>query len=230
MLATTDTQLQDVTRTVTTEDGGFVVSLAQEFAASPEEVWAALTDPARIALYFGEVTGDLREGGEYAIAMMGTGGPVRRAVKPELIDLGWGADGSVGRLELPIAPSATSSRFELRHHVPADEHWDAYGPAATGCGWDGALLGLARHLQQPRTAWTEEMAGFETSSEGREFVTATSELWQEAHLAAGAEPQHAHQVAARTAAFYRGEGPDAATGEGTDGAEGTGAAAAEPTA
>lgn len=222
MLATPDSQLSDVTRTVeravtaetagpagTAEAAGYVVSLAQTFAASPEEVWAALTDPARIALYFGEVTGDLREGGEYSIPMMGADGPVLRVVKPELIDLGWGPEGSTARLELLIAPSAdgTGSRFELRHHVPADEHWDTFGPAATGCGWDGALLGLARHLQQPKTAWTTEMAGFETSAEGRAFDTATSELWQEAHLAVGADPEHAHEVATRTAAFYRGEDP-----------------------
>lgn len=222
MLATPDSQLSDVTRTVeravtaetagpagTAEAAGYVVSLAQTFAASPEEVWAALTDPARIALYFGEVTSDLREGGEYSIPMMGADGPVLRVVKPELIDLGWGPEGSTARLELLIAPSAdgTGSCFELRHHVPADEHWDTFGPAATGCGWDGALLGLARHLQQPKTAWTTEMAGFETSAEGRAFDTATSELWQEAHLAVGADPEHAHEVATRTAAFYRGEDP-----------------------
>lgn len=217
MLATPDSQLVDVTRTVERSDpaAGATVSLAQDFAAAPDQVWAALTDPARLALYFGEVTGELREGGEYSIPMMGTGGPVLRVVERELIDLGWGPEGSedsegpASRLELRITPSAggTGSRFELRHHVPADEHWDTFGPAATGCGWDGALLGLARHLQQPDTAWTAEMAGFETSSEGREFVTATSELWQQAHLAAGADPQHAHEVATRAAAFYRGEDP-----------------------
>ncbi|WP_338074824.1 SRPBCC domain-containing protein [Brachybacterium muris] len=231
MLATPDSQLTDVTRKVERSDritgagatpdaapgpgtataGGWVVSLAQDVTASPEDVWAALTDPARIALYFGEVTGELREGGEYSIPMMGSSGPVLRVVQPELIALGWGGEGSASRLELRIAPSAdgTGSRFELRHLVPADEQWDTFGPAATGCGWDGALLGLARHLQQPATAWTTEMAGFETSTEGREFVTATSELWQQAHLAAGADPQHAHEVAARTAAFYRGEDPGA---------------------
>lgn len=60
------------------------------------------------------------------------------------------------------------------------------GPASTGCGWDGALLGLARHLKQ----------------------TATCDLWQEAHLATGADPHQAHEAAASTAAFYRGEDPN----------------------
>lgn len=210
MLATTDTQLRDVTRTVEQDGPGFAVILAQAFDAPPAEVWAALTEPARILRYFGEVTGELREGGEFRIPMMGVHGPVLTVQERELLRIAWGFEAHASSVELRIGPSAdgTGSLFTLRHHVPADKHWDTYGPAATGCGWDGALLGLARHLQQPATSWTQEMAGFETSSEGREFVTATCELWQQAHLAAGADPHQAHEAAARTAAFYRGEGPN----------------------
>ena len=192
-----------------------VAEARTDIADSPERVWAALTEPARLARYFGEVSGELREGGEFQIPMMGVHGLVRRVVEQELLALGWGFEDDASVLELKVSPSAdgAGSRFERRHHVQADDHWQQFGPAATGCGWDGALLGLARHMQQPDTKWTEEMTGFETTTEGREFVTATSELWQEAHLAAGADPQHAHEAAARTAAFYRGEDPDGESDE-----------------
>ena len=41
------------------------VRIEDTVAASPDEVWAALTDPSRIADWLGDITGDLREGGEY---------------------------------------------------------------------------------------------------------------------------------------------------------------------
>lgn len=46
-------------------DGKGVVRMADRFDTDIKDVWSALTDPARLALWYGEVTGDLRLGGEY---------------------------------------------------------------------------------------------------------------------------------------------------------------------
>ena len=46
-------------------DGKGVVRVEDRFEADIETVWSALTDPSRLAIWWGEVEGDLRLGGEY---------------------------------------------------------------------------------------------------------------------------------------------------------------------
>jgi uncharacterized protein YndB with AHSA1/START domain len=51
--------------TLATADGTGVVTVRDSFDAEIETVWSALTDPARLASWWGEIEGDLRPGGEY---------------------------------------------------------------------------------------------------------------------------------------------------------------------
>jgi uncharacterized protein YndB with AHSA1/START domain len=51
--------------TLRSADGEGVVRMEDRFDAAVDEVWSALTDPGRLALWFGEVEGDLRPGGEF---------------------------------------------------------------------------------------------------------------------------------------------------------------------
>lgn len=53
--------------------GKGVVRIRDRFDAAPEEVWSALTDPARLAVWYGEVEGDLRPGGEYRARLFASG-------------------------------------------------------------------------------------------------------------------------------------------------------------
>lgn len=46
-------------------DGGGVVRIEDTVDAEVAQVWSALTDPARLADWLGDVTGDLRAGGTY---------------------------------------------------------------------------------------------------------------------------------------------------------------------
>jgi uncharacterized protein YndB with AHSA1/START domain len=46
-------------------DGKGVVRIEGRVDAGIDEVWSALTDPSRLARWYGEVAGDLRLGGEY---------------------------------------------------------------------------------------------------------------------------------------------------------------------
>jgi uncharacterized protein YndB with AHSA1/START domain len=48
-----------------TEDGLGVVRMEDRFDTSIEDLWAAITDPARLARWYGKVEGDLRVGVEF---------------------------------------------------------------------------------------------------------------------------------------------------------------------
>lgn len=54
-------------------DGIAVVRMEDRFDTDVAEVWSALTDPSRLARWYGEVEGDLRVGGEYRARLFATG-------------------------------------------------------------------------------------------------------------------------------------------------------------
>jgi uncharacterized protein YndB with AHSA1/START domain len=49
------------------------VRMEDRFGADPGDVWSALTDPRRLARWYGEVEGDLRPGGEFRARVYGSG-------------------------------------------------------------------------------------------------------------------------------------------------------------
>lgn len=223
---TPDSQLDDVTRTVSPAKNGNIVSLAQSFAVAPEELWSALTSGDRLAAWFGRASGEVVSGGRFELPDMETSGRVLTAEIPHRLLLTWEFAKSVSEMELlvtpeePAAPGAAGedgargdgseqrTRFELRHTVPADAHWATFGPAATGCGWDGALYGLALHLEDPSAALLPQLGAFASSPEGAAFTRATADAWYAAHVASGADRKPARKASVRTAAFYLGEEPE----------------------
>jgi uncharacterized protein YndB with AHSA1/START domain len=54
-------------------NGKGVVRMQDRLDSAVEDVWSALTDPARLARWYGEVTGDLRVGGEYRAHVFASG-------------------------------------------------------------------------------------------------------------------------------------------------------------
>jgi hypothetical protein len=56
---------------------------------------------------------------------------------------------------------------------------------------------------------SQEVADWNASAEGKQFVTRVSEHWDEASIAAGTDRAEAQAAAQRTTAFYTGEGPAA---------------------
>lgn len=240
---TPESQLTEVTRTVTPAKNGNTVSLAQTFSADPEELWSALTIGSHLEVWFGRASGEAVEGGTFELPDMETRGTVLTADAPHRLLLTWEIGASSSEMELLVTPvegtesttaaedaatadadpgtdaeagtgsEATSTggprtRFELRHTVPADAHWATFGPAATGCGWDGALYALALHLQDPSVDLMGDLGAFAGSPEGAEFTRATADAWFEAHVAAGSDKKPARKASVRTAAFYLGEEPD----------------------
>ena len=49
-------------------DGKGIVRMEDRFDTDIDDLWSALTDPRRLARWYGEVEGDLRLGGEYPCA------------------------------------------------------------------------------------------------------------------------------------------------------------------
>lgn len=235
MTPTPQSQLRDVTRTVSPAPRGHVVSLSQTFAVHPEELWSALTIGSHLEVWFGRARGEVVEGGRYELPDMETAGEVLAAEEPRRLLLTWEFGRSSNELELLVDPAAperpsgaasdaasgadaaaqpvtaaaeAATRFTLRHTVADDAHWRALGPAATGCGWDAALYALALHLEDPSADLLPRLSRFAASPEGADFTRATADAWFEAHVASGADRKPARKASVRTAAFYLGEEPE----------------------
>jgi uncharacterized protein YndB with AHSA1/START domain len=54
-------------------EGKGVVRVQDRVAASIDDVWSALTDPSRLACWWGEVEGELRPGGQYQARVFASG-------------------------------------------------------------------------------------------------------------------------------------------------------------
>ncbi|WP_114853365.1 SRPBCC domain-containing protein [Brachybacterium sp. YJGR34] len=210
MSASPTSQLSDVTRTVSPARPGNAVVLSQIFPVPAAELWAALTTADRLARWFGRASGELAEGGRYELPDMETTGTVTALEDARRLQLTWESAGSRSVMELLLEPAEETgaTRLTLRHEVPADAHWAAFGPAATGCGWDAALYGLALHLEDPSADVLAQLGPFAISPEGAEFTRATADAWCTAHVASGADRKPARKASVRTAAFYLGEEPD----------------------
>lgn len=53
------------------ENGVGVVRMEDRYDTEIDDLWSALTDPARLARWYGQVDGDLRVGGEYHLSIPG---------------------------------------------------------------------------------------------------------------------------------------------------------------
>ncbi|HEY3503512.1 MAG TPA: SRPBCC family protein [Actinocatenispora sp.] len=176
------------------------VRLTRRYDAPVADVWAACTEPARVAAWFLPVDGDLRPGGEFRFAG-NAAGRVLRCDAPTGFTVSWqfGADDG-SELDAAYAPAGDGCALTLTYRsVAPPGMWERYGPGAVGVGWDLTLLGLAVHLAgRP----LPDPATWPTSDAGRDFITRCGDAWAEAYRRAGAGHDDARAAAARTAAFY----------------------------
>ena len=160
-----------VTRTIeSTQRAGTparVLVATRSYPAPPEDLWAALTEPDRIARWFLPVSGDLRLGGRYQLEG-NAGGTVESCDPPTGFAVTWEYDGDVTWVSVTLAPDGVRTTLELRHtaHV-TDERWTQFGPGAVGsagssvssvspCTWRPASTTTRPSSPcgpPPRTAW-----------------------------------------------------------------------------
>ena len=180
------------------------VTLSRAYATTVEELWDAVTNGERIPRWFLPVTGELEPGGRYQLAG-NAGGAITACERPSHFALTWEFGDDLSWVDVRLADDgAGRARLSLTHTALLSEHWSTYGPGATGVGWELGLMGLAIHLTQPAEPKPDETA-FATSSDGKTFITASSDAWGQAAVAAGTALDAALAAARRTTAFYTGE-------------------------
>jgi len=184
---------------------GRSVRLQRDYDAPIEDVWDALTDPARIGRWFLPISGDYRLGGHYQFEG-NAGGEILECERPHRLKVTWvfgepTSELSASEVEVRLSTvDGGGTRFELEHvAVVPEERWTEYGPGAVGVGWEGGLLGLSLHL---RGGSVDDPIAWQMSEEGREFAIRGSEAWGAANVAAGADPEIAARGVANTNAFY----------------------------
>ncbi len=173
------------------------------------DLWDALTNPERIPKWFLPISGDLKRGGRYQLEGNADGTIIRCDV-PEALDVTWEFGGNMSWVTIRLAPDGRRTRLTLEHIMPKDdageEHWQQFGPGATGVGWDLSFLGMALHLESGGDAINGEANdAWMGSDAGKAFVHDSADGWCAAHIAAGENPETARAMAVRTAAAYTGE-------------------------
>jgi uncharacterized protein YndB with AHSA1/START domain len=134
-------------------DGKGVVRMEGRYDTDIDDLWAALTDPERLARWIGEVSGDLQIGGEFSARFTSTwegAGRVDVCDRPHrlLVTMSPGSvDETVIEAELHGDGDQTMLVVEERG-LPLDSYADH------GAGWQAHVEDLDAHLTgQDRTEW-----------------------------------------------------------------------------
>jgi uncharacterized protein YndB with AHSA1/START domain len=193
-----------------------VVTASRRYDTDIDDVWDALTNPERIPRWFLPISGELRVGGRYQL-QGNAGGEIQRCAPPTALRVSWELAGDVSFVEVTLtALGPEQTQLELQHSMSTapNEHWDKFGPGATGAGWDLTLYGLGLHLASGQSNDPQAFMAWLGSDEGKAFCRSSSAAWGRAHIAAGTAPEVALAAAARTAAAYTGEAPPDAPAQG----------------
>ena len=183
------------------------VTLSRSYATTSADLWDAATNAERIPRWFLPISGNLELGGRYQLEG-NAGGRITTCQPQSHYAITWEFGGIVSWVDVRISDDGLDrARFTLIHTAHHSDHWDTYGPGATGVGFEMGLIGLAMHLTDPDKPKPDPME-FAMSVDGKALLTGSSQAWGEAAIAAGTDPDLAHAAAARTTAFYTGEDPD----------------------
>lgn len=180
------------------------VIISRSYATTVADLWDALTNGDRLRRWFLPVSGELELGGRYQLEG-NAGGVITACDHRSHFALTWEFGAEISWVEAHLLEHAAGQTLLTLEHIqlPSD-HWDTYGPGATGVGWELSLLGLALHIRQPSASKPDAVA-FTTSASGNAFIKESCELWGKAAIAFGMDPEASRAAARRTSAFYTGE-------------------------
>ncbi len=180
------------------------LTLSRTFATTVEDLWDAVTDPDRIPLWFIPITGDLQLNGRYQLEHNASGSIIECEPQSHFA-LTWEFAGDVSWVDVHLASvDPDHIRLILTHTAHISEHWDTYGPGATGVGWEMGLLGLALYIADPNFQKPDPNE-FAFSHDGKAMLTDSSDAWAQAAIVAGTDPETAQTAANQTTAFYTGQ-------------------------
>jgi uncharacterized protein YndB with AHSA1/START domain len=183
-----------------------VQTISQSYPTTVDDLWAACTQPDRLARWFAPVRGDLRLGGRYQVEGNASG-EVVACEPPRSFTLTWEMAGDSSQVAVRLAPEGDRARLTIEHAHTGDavsEFWARFGPGATGVGWDLALLGLSLNVITGKGR-PDDPGAFVRTAPAQQFIRAVSGRWGEASIEAGTPEEAAVAAAARTTAFYLGE-------------------------
>lgn len=182
-----------------------VLTVSKVYPADASVVWNSLSSPERISQWFLPVSGDLKKGGHFQFEG-NAGGRILECDPESKVDLTWEFGGMVSWVTITLTQADGGTKFTLEHSAEVDdERWTTYGPGAVGMGWESGLYGLQKYLHTGKPNILEESFAWIQSSEGRSFMTQTSDGWRQANIDSGTDVKEASEAAARCLAAYLGE-------------------------
>ncbi len=165
------------------------------------DMWDALTNKERLPRWFAPVEGEFRLGGRYQIKG-NAGGEITKCIDKKRFDLTWEYGGDTSWLSVMIRQDGDKVWLCVEHLAyTGSEHFETYGPGATGVGWDLALLGFSVYL---KTGMSANDADLMNSPELKEIIPLCAKEWGQAAIAAGYDKDNAILAATNTEKFYLG--------------------------
>ncbi|GGA54658.1 ATPase [Pseudoclavibacter endophyticus] len=195
-------EINEVIRKITSSGESHQVILERAFGTGAADLWNACTNPQRLSRWFEPVRGDLTLGGRYTLTTSGTEGEIRRCEPPRHLAITWEYQGNISHVDVEVIPAA--NELTLLRLTHPDDHWDTYGPAAAGVGWEESLRALSRYLGGDARCDPDAMEAFAGTPEGQELTRRAANAWGRADQEAGTPASDAETRALRTAAFYLG--------------------------
>jgi uncharacterized protein YndB with AHSA1/START domain len=113
-------------------DGAGVVRFEGRYATDVDSLWSALTDPARLAQWLGEVHGDLQQGGEFRMLFFASGAEptcrVEACEPPRRLTISTSSpDQPKGGFELTLTPDGDATVLVVEDRGVPIDNIAAYG-------------------------------------------------------------------------------------------------------
>jgi uncharacterized protein YndB with AHSA1/START domain len=157
--------------------------LRRAFAASIDDLWSAITDPARLRSWFTAPHGELRLGGTFALEASGHG-RILRCDAPRRLRVTWSTGpGHPDEVEVRLSKADEGGTvLELEHASVAMTGADGVTDAmlSVGVGWELAMAWLERYVTgdgQPRAAGRTGEAALQPTAEDRALLTESARAW-----------------------------------------------------
>ncbi|NMA76116.1 MAG: hypothetical protein GX960_02475 [Actinomycetales bacterium] len=183
------------------------LTLTTNIERAPAQLWPLLTRPDELALWFGPVTGELREGGAFD-APGGVRARILEIEEPHRLSMSWCRGAGEDPLLVQLDPEDDGTTLlRLRHTVLVDaQEFERTGPGTLAIGWELALLALAsrtdgwrstclRPVPAPTAQWRE-------GEEAAGYLRAWSVRWAAEAVAAGVDEGVARRGEMETARVH----------------------------
>ena len=155
------------------------VVLRRVYPASPETLWQAMTDPARVRSWFVEPKGDLHLGGTFALEGHAHG-RILRCDPPRMLRVTWVyGPRHADELEVRLTKADGGGPVVEREHASSDGVTDAL--LGVGVGWELAMAHLERHLEGelPLPSPDGGGSGLQPTPEDRQLMAASARAWMD---------------------------------------------------